>query len=351
VARIIATYTQGRIAPPVFVWDQPIPGTRAGLTRRNEPKGATVREYKEENRNDGKPRRGRWSRAEVARLEELYGLRDDGSIARELNRPLPSVRKMAEKIFPLVEREGAWSPEEVERLKKYLGASKASVIARILGRSQHEVEERIAELGAVQNDRPWTRDEIARFKRIYGTRTDSDLVAVFGRPIEVIRALALKHALAKDKTFRRKLEGESATRMPRWYPQEVELLRELYPSEPNLEIARRLSRTVKSVVSKAHNLNLKKSNERLQRMGRENVSLRYQEEPSQAAAPPERVVELPVTPPRVEPVPTSIPEPELAREPEVEIPRPPQPRVDAHASERPEDLRRDGPDPQGGDRA
>jgi hypothetical protein len=33
---------------------------------------------------------------------------------------------------------------------------------------------------------------------------------------------------------------------------------------------------VKSVVSKAHNLGLKKEAERLREMGRENVSLRYQ---------------------------------------------------------------------------
>jgi hypothetical protein len=34
---------------------------------------------------------------------------------------------------------------------------------------------------------------------------------------------------------------------------------------------------VKSVVSKAHHLGLKKSSERLRSMGRENVSLRYQD--------------------------------------------------------------------------
>ena len=37
------------------------------------------------------PRRGRWSQAEIARLRELYGLRDDESIARELGRSAGSV--------------------------------------------------------------------------------------------------------------------------------------------------------------------------------------------------------------------------------------------------------------------
>ena len=45
--------------------------------------------------------------------------------------------------------------------------------------------------------------------------------------------------------------------------------------QSNLELARTLGRSVKSVVSKAHNLGLKKDRERLRQMGRENVRLRY----------------------------------------------------------------------------
>ena len=86
--------------------------------------------------------------------------------------------------------------------------------------------------------------------------------------------------MAKDKAFIRKISGEASTRMPRWSHEELEALRREYPVESNLEIARRLDRSVKSVVSKAHNLGLKKSSERLRRMGRENVSLRYTESES-----------------------------------------------------------------------
>jgi hypothetical protein len=64
--------------------------------------------------------------------------------------------------------------------------------------------------------------------------------------------------------------------MPRWDAAAIEKLRQLYPTTPNLELARVLERSVKSVVSKAHNLGLKKEAERLREMGRENVSLRYQ---------------------------------------------------------------------------
>ncbi len=223
----------------------------------------------------GTPRRGRWSQAEIGRLRELYGLRDDPVIARELNRPVASVRKMAAEIFDSKPRTGPWTATEVERLKKYLGCSSTEVIARILGREVDEVRTQIEELGRIQLNGRWTRDEVARFKRIYGTRTDENLARIFGRPLESIRREAQKLMLAKDKAFLRKLNGKTSTRMPRWSESELQQLRELYPERPNLEIAEILKRSVKSIVSKAHNLGLKKDPERLRQMGRENVSLRY----------------------------------------------------------------------------
>ena len=63
--------------------------------------------------------------------------------------------------------------------------------------------------------------------------------------------------------------------MPRWRPEELELLRKKYDTESNLEISKKLGRSVKSVVSKAHHLGLKKSDDRLREMGRANVSVRY----------------------------------------------------------------------------
>jgi len=223
------------------------------------------------------PRRGRWSQAEQARLKQLYGLRDDASIARELNRPVASVRRMAEKLFPLGRKSGPWGATEAMDLKRYLGATTPETIARILGRSLQEVNEKIIELGRIKRGGPWIREEVAEFKRIYGTRTDEDLSKIFGRPEEEVRKFATKLALAKDKAFLRKLQGESSTKMPRWSRKELELLERDYPTKSNLDIARDLGRSVKSVVSKAHHLGLKKSTERLRDMGRENVSLRYRD--------------------------------------------------------------------------
>lgn len=221
------------------------------------------------------PRRGRWSQAEIVRLRELYGLRDDAAIARELNRPVSSIRKMAEKVFPPRKKTGPWSANEVLRLKRYLGATTMDVIARVLGRDLAEVHTQISQLGRIVNDDDLTRDQITEFKRIYGRRTDADLATIFSRSPEEIQRLAKELALAKDKAFVRKRKGNSATRMPRWTREELDFLTREYPLQPNLELARHLNRSVKSVVSKAHNLGLKKSSERLREMGRQNVSLRY----------------------------------------------------------------------------
>ncbi len=206
---------------------------------------------------------------------ELYGLRDDAQIARELNRPVQSVRKMAESLFPTRKRTGPWSAKEVQNLKKYLGATTEETIARILGRPVDEVRRQITDLGRLQTNARWTSKEIAQFKRLYGTRTDDDLALIFGRPIKAIRQLAEKHALAKDKAFLRRVNGEAATRMPRWTDAELAKLKEMYPRQSNLVIAQALKRSVKSVVSKAHNLGLKKAPERLEEMGRQNVQHRY----------------------------------------------------------------------------
>ena len=145
---------------------------------------------------------------------------------------------------------------------------------RVLARGQ-DVQDKIAEprFAAVA----LTLEEVALFKRIYGSRTDEDLAIVFGRPAADIAALGAQLCLAKDKAFvRRKAGKKLASKMPRWSAEELDVLRELYPDTPNLEIAKRLGRSVKSVVSKAHALDLKKNPDRLREMGRQNVALRHQ---------------------------------------------------------------------------
>jgi DNA-binding CsgD family transcriptional regulator len=127
----------------------------------------------------------------------------------------------------------------------------------------------------IQRRGAWSQDEIQLLKRIYGHHTDAELTAQLGRSPEAIRRMARRYALAKDKAFLCQLEGGPSTRMPRWTDEELDMLVSLYPRVANLEIARELGRSVKSVVSKAHQMGLRKSDGRLRQMGRENVALRH----------------------------------------------------------------------------
>ena len=221
-------------------------------------------------------RRGRWSTEEVARFKALYGLKEEVVIARELGRSITSIRNMARQIFDGPPRTGPWTAAEIASLKRYLGASPVDTIARILARPREEVQAQIVELARVKRSGGWSAEELAQLKRLYGTRTDEDLAILLGRKLEDIQQQAVELCLSKDKAFLRKVSGgKGSTRMPRWTGAELEVLHDLYPRQSNLEIAKKLNRSVKSVVSKAHHLGLKKDPARLKEMGQENVRLRY----------------------------------------------------------------------------
>jgi hypothetical protein len=93
------------------------------------------------------PRRGRWTFEEIERFKQLWGLRDEAAIARELQRSVASLRKLARKEFGGPVRTGPWSAEEVQRLKRYLGASRLETIG--LGKDVGAAAVLVAALSAV----------------------------------------------------------------------------------------------------------------------------------------------------------------------------------------------------------
>ena len=59
------------------------------------------------------------SRAEEARLRQLYGLRDEAVIARELKRPVAGFRRMAQRLFQEKAKsgkQGLWASTMARRL-------------------------------------------------------------------------------------------------------------------------------------------------------------------------------------------------------------------------------------------
>ena len=111
------------------------------------------------------------------------------------------------------------------------------------------------------------------FKLNYGSTKDINLARRHGITLTEVDRIAKDLRLGQDKKL------FPVGRMPRWRPEEVAILKDLYPTTPNIEIASLLGRTLKSVVSKAFNEKLKKDPQRLVEMGRENVQLRQDRQP------------------------------------------------------------------------
>ena len=155
-----------------------------------------------------------------------------------------------------------------------IGVAEVEVIARILRRTDADVARQVHVLEGKVHTHEWTSRDVQMLKRLYGTRSTEDLSLILGRPVERIEEKADEFCLAKDKGYMRRI-GSGRVRMPRWTKEEIQHLVDMYSDHSNLEIARFLGRSEKSVVSKAHDLGLKKSSSRLRRMGRENVAVRY----------------------------------------------------------------------------
>lgn len=221
-------------------------------------------------------RKGPWSHAEVERVKRMYGTYPEAVIASKLKRPLATMRKLLMKIYDEAERRtGPWSAVEIQELRSLLGRAEIPVIARKLRRDLKDLEHRIALLRGQIKPRPWTSDDEQMLKQFYGSRSDGDLSLILGRPQAQIEEKAQQLCLAKDKTYLHRVQGVDHVTMPRWTDETIALLKSLYPSVRNVDIARQLNRSTKSIVSKAHDLGLKKSFERLREMGRQNVSQRH----------------------------------------------------------------------------
>ena len=74
----------------------------------------------------------------------------------------------------------------------------------------------------------------------------------------------------------KKSSGRTYRVRPRWTKEEVSLLKRLYRTHSNAEIAGILGRKVSSVVFKGHRLGLSKGARRLKEMGRENIRRRWE---------------------------------------------------------------------------
>lgn len=212
-------------------------------------------------------KRGRYTKQDRALIREQFGQRDTELLARQLGHTPDSVRAEASKAFPRLK--GTWSDADFDTLRSRAGRASIEDVATSMGRSAEDVKQKLAELARTANRRsPLSNAEVIDFRRRYGRATEEELRAAFGLSAAAVNALAATYRLAKDKAFLATLQVD--TKMPRWNADEIEKLKKLYPTLSGLQVARELGRSVKSVVSKAHQLGLRKTPQRLARMGREN---------------------------------------------------------------------------------
>jgi len=84
----------------------------------------------------------------------------------------------------------------------------------------------------------------------------------------------------KEFKLKRKVSNNTKVKnvqlRPRWTDEEVVLLKRLYRTHSNAEIAEIIGRKISSVVFKGHRLGLSKGARRLKEMGRENIRHRWE---------------------------------------------------------------------------
>lgn len=123
------------------------------------------------------------------------------------------------------------------------------------------------------NPRTWTPDQLLALQRLYSSSPSIHLAAAFDVPVEELERKARSLALHKSKAA-----FPGTEKMPRWSSAEKARFLKLYPDHSNIELGILLGRSASSIAAMAHRLNLRKTPERLETMGRANRSLRRPKE-------------------------------------------------------------------------
>lgn len=217
---------------------------------------------------DGAWRRGRWTALELALLVELLPERSLEDISVRLRRPVETVRaairRVCERPMDASAPRETLLDEELERLQRVLLLHSDDDAPWVVGRTHASIRSILNELRRQRRGEPFSAPEQRLLRERYGRHADFDLARVLGRDADEIAVEAARLCLGKD----RRTELPRPARMPRWTEEEVELLRREFSIRATREIARQLGRTTQSVSSKAKQLGLRKSVDRLRSAGR-----------------------------------------------------------------------------------
>jgi hypothetical protein len=216
-------------------------------------------------------RSGSWSSMERMTLRALLPETPLLHIARQIGRSEEVVARQIETMAS-PRRGDPFSPDDDDYLRRGFGALELRLLALLMGRTQTELRQRARQLRSKKRRGRWSADDLVRLKAWYATRRDRDLEVSFSRAAADIRRKAQDLGLGRDKAVAA-ARGET-TRMPRWSEQELAELARLYPRLPNVEVARRLGRSVTSVATQGRRLGLAKSEATRSKLARRSVAMR-----------------------------------------------------------------------------
>lgn len=230
-------------------------------------------------------KRGNWSSEELIKLRETYGRRPLGQLSRELRRSKIAISQRAAQIFAAPARPGPLDADDDGALREMVGITDVATMAMVLERKPSEIMKRLREWARAERRGRFQAWELRYLKHCFASRPDWAVALVLGRSTAAIKKRARELCLGKD----RRLESvepeflakfiakvpQPRVRMPRWTQDEVATLSRLYPNRSNLDVAQSLGRSVKSVIAKANEIGLRKTQARLEAMGRENVEIRH----------------------------------------------------------------------------
>jgi hypothetical protein len=229
-------------------------------------------------------KRGNWSVTELFKLRASYGRRPIGQLASELHRTPRALRQRAQQLFAGRSRGGELTRAEEAELRRMVGVADLATMRLVLGRSEEQIRRLLASWATAGRSGRLAAWEVAYLKACYATRPDWALELVLGRTLPAIHKQARRLCLGRPRRPEAvpieplgpvvTLQPQPRLRMPRWTKSDVEALEHAYPHQPNLLLASSLQRSVKSVIAKANELGLRKSQARLRAMGRENVGHR-----------------------------------------------------------------------------
>lgn len=230
-------------------------------------------------------KRGNWSSEELIKLRETYGRRPLGQLSRELRRSKVAIVHRAKVIFSAAARPGKPNAEDEAVIREMVGITDVETMASVVKRRPGELTKLLQVWAHEERRGRFQTWELRYLKACFASRPDWAVALVLGRNTTVIRKRARGLCLGKDRRLESVSLGflgdfidkvpQPPIRMPRWTQDEIAVLSRLYANRSNLQLAQVLGRSVKSVIAKANEVGLRKTQARLEAMGRENVQVRH----------------------------------------------------------------------------